>query len=91
MAKKWCRVVHSSKGCMSTCAKVCPSVELFVTVHKQSNIFEVYNFIGYDCDVVGDPRGSPVAGECFSDSSIANTIRVGNQEVDYRAKGQEIL
>ena len=27
--------------------------------------------------IVGDPGGSPAAGECFSDASIANTIRAG--------------
>ena len=39
---------------------------------------------------VGDPRGSPAAGECFSNASIANTIRAGDREVDDRAEGQDI-
>ena len=28
-------------------------------------------------ECVGDPGGLPAAGECFSDASIANTIRAG--------------
>ena len=40
---------------------------------------------------VGDPQGSPAAGECFSDASIANTIRADDQEVGDRAEGRYIL
>ena len=40
-----------------------------------------------------DPRGSgsPAAGECFSDASIANTIRADDREVGDRAEGRYIL
>ena len=42
-------------------------------------------------ECVGDPEGSQAAGECFSDASIANTIRADDREVGDRAKGRYIL